>query len=212
MSRLSPPSAKVLLALPLVLLLAACEGDHDRPVADPHDTAPPEAPPPTKAEVAAPPDAPSPNASCSGADARFELRPQPELPAGVAATREAIYRAATACDYPALDELAPADLRFSFGDPGDALESWKDSEARGQAVLQAMAEVLTLTPERQDDLWVWPAFFIRPVEEWSESDHREAVLLLGAERAAAEVSYGAYLGYRVGIASDGTWRYFIAGD
>lgn len=198
-----PQRPNVLFALALGLLLATCGGEAERPIYESSEVAASALPPATGSAGAE---------TCTGPAARWELRPQPELPPQVAATREAIYRAANRCDFATLDELAPADLRFSFGDSGDAIESWKASEANGQPVLGAMAEVLTLTPGRQAGLWVWPAFFIRPVEEWSESDHREAVRLLGEERAAAEISYGAYLGYRVGIAEDGTWRYFIAGD
>ena len=45
--------------------------------------------------------------ACSAAAVAADLDEQAELPARVAATRAAIYEAATACDYAALDELVP---------------------------------------------------------------------------------------------------------
>lgn len=148
---------------------------------------------------------------CSASTLAGDLPAQPELPPAVAASRRAIFAAATACDLAALDELAPPDLSYSFGGSGDAVGSWREAEARGEPVLRWMAAVLRATPAEQDGLWVWPGFFLRPVAEWTAGERREAGRLLGDELDPATLS-GDYLGYRLGIAADGTWRYFIAGD
>lgn len=148
---------------------------------------------------------------CSAATVAGDLPAQPELPPAVAATRRAIFAAATACDLAALDELAPADLSYSFGDSGDPVGSWREAEARGEPVLRRMARVLRATPAEQDGLWVWPAFFLRPVAEWTAAERREAERLIGEDLELLTGS-GDYLGHRLGIAADGTWRYFVAGD
>lgn len=214
---------KTLVVLALLLLLAGCDAE---PPADgragpagPSATAAPPAPaggdesgtgagappagePPPRGERAA---------ACSAAAVAADLPAQPELPPAVAATRRAIFVAATGCDFAALDELAPSGLSYSFGAEGDAVGHWREAEARGEPVLRRMAEVLRAAPAEEDGLWVWPAFFLRPVAEWSAADRRQAERLLGEELDFLTGS-GAYLGYRLGIAADGTWQYFVAGD
>jgi hypothetical protein len=164
-------------------------------------------------EAVTPGDAPTVEAAtaCSASHVAGDLRVQSELPPAVAATRRAIFAAATSCDLDALGELAPADLSYSFGGSGDAVGSWREAEGRGEPVLRWMTEVLRATPAEQDGLWVWPGFFLRPVAEWTAEERREAERLLGEDLELATGS-GAYLGYRLGIAADGTWRYFVAGD
>lgn len=150
-------------------------------------------------------------AACSAATVAGDLPAQPELPPAVAATRRAIFAAATACDFAALDRLAPPELRYSFGENVDAIAAWREEEERGEPVLRRMAEVLRAAPDEQHGLWTWPGFFLRTVEEWTPEDRREAERLLGDDLDFL-TSSGAYLGYRVGIAADGTWQYFVAGD
>lgn len=150
--------------------------------------------------------------ACSGVSVAGELPEQDELPAAVAATRAAIFEAAVTCDYAALDGLAPPELRYTFGENVDALAAWRRDEDRGEPVLRPMAEVLQLTPAHEHRLWTWPAFFTRTVAEWSTADRREAERLLGREELRQVLGMEAYLGYRLGIADDGTWQYFVAGD
>lgn len=186
------------VAVVLAVVLAACASE------------PPVAGPPPRG--AAPGEAtPRPSVECSASTVTADLPTQPELPPAVAATRRAIFAAATACDLDALDELAPADLSYSFGDAGDPVAHWRQAEARREPVLRRMAEVLRATPAEQDGLWVWPAFFLRPVAEWTAADRQEAERLLADDLDLATAS-GDYLGHRLGIAADGTWRYFVAGD
>ena len=92
------------------------------------------------------------------------------------------------------------------------MDYWRAAEERGDPLLRRMAKLPALTPTHQHGLWAWPAFFTRPVEEWTAADHREARRLLGEDGVATQTASGAYLGYRLGIADGGTWQYFIAGD
>jgi hypothetical protein len=212
----------LLAALLLALLLVACgagtpdparvePGDH---VAGGDETVGATTPPATATPPAAGTgiEGPAvPAADCSAAAVSGDLPAQPELPPAVAATRRAIFAAATACDFAALDRLAPPELRYSFGENVDAIAAWRDEEERGEPVLRRMAEVLRAAPDEQHGLWTWPGFFLRTVEEWTPEDRREAERLLGDDLDFLTGS-GAYLGYRVGIAADGTWQYFVAGD
>jgi hypothetical protein len=152
-----------------------------------------------------------PATDCSAAAVSGDLPAQPELPPAVAATRRAIFAAATTCDFAALDRLAPPELRYSFGEHVDAIAAWREDEERGEPVLRRMAEVLRAAPDESHGLWTWPGFFLRPVDEWTPEDRREAERVLGDDLDFLTGS-GAYLGYRVGIAADGTWQYFVAGD
>lgn len=196
-------------ALTFVFLIAGCSTEPPaagpaRPADSPADAGP-------SAPTAGEPRQEEARTDCSAATVADHLPAQPELPPAVAATREAIFAAATACDFAALDALAPPDLRYTFGDHGDAVASWREAEERGEPVLRWLAELLRATPANDHGLWVWPAFFTRTVAEWSPDDRRQVERLLG-EDVESLTGSGAYLGYRVGIADDGTWRYFIAGD
>jgi hypothetical protein len=198
-----------LLTFPFVLLIAGCgtespSGGPPRPADAPASASPP-------APAASEPRPEEMSTGCSAATVADPLPAQPELPPAVAATRQAIFAAATACDFAALDDLAPPTLRYSFGENVDAVAAWRAAEARGEPVLRCMAAVLTAEPAHEHGRWVWPGFFVRPVAEWSAGDRSEAERLLGEDFAALTGS-GAYLGYRVGVAEDGTWTYFVAGD
>lgn len=197
-------------AIAFVLLIGGC-GTEPPAAAPPRPSdAPASATPPAPAAASEPRPAEA-RAICSAATLPGDLPAQPELPPAVAATRQAIFAAATACDFTALDDLAPPTLRYSFGENVDAVAAWRAAEARGEPVLRWMAAVLAAEPAHEHGLWVWPGFFLRPVAEWSAADRREAERLLGEDFAALTGS-GAYLGYRVGVAEDGTWQYFVAGD
>ncbi len=118
-------------------------------------------------------------------------RPSTEagLPEAVAETRLALVRAATACDYRALAVLASTGTEgftFSFGGGDDPALFWWQEELSGFGPLQTLVRILE-TPYAvvgQGDVYVWPEAFVT----------------------------GGYFGYRVGIAQDGEWLYFVAGD
>jgi hypothetical protein len=166
--------------------------------------------PPAAGGTAAP--TATPPATCSAAGGSGPLAAQPRLPAAVARTREAIHAAATACDFETLGALAGTTLHYSFGAHGDPVGSWRAAEARGEPVLRHMAELLSLAPGQAGDLWVWPGFFLVPAAEWTAAQREEADRLLAGADVPLVDDQGQYLGWRLGIAGDGGWRYFVAGD
>lgn len=137
------------------------------------------------------------------------------LPSAVADLRDFLLDAALRCDEPllrtAIDESSM--FTYSFGGGDDALAHWAALEVAGEAPWMRMVDVLGTTPALADggDLWVWPAVTTGRPEtrtpellaelDWVDDGIRESV-------AAGED----YLGWRIGISTDGEWRFFVMGD
>lgn len=138
--------------------------------------------------------------------------PDQDLPAAVAETREQLAALAGSCDYEGLAAIAEADgTRLSFGPDGDPVEYWVSEGRAGDDPLAILAALLTTTPaEDPAGYWAWPAIHADPshTASWAELEP-----ILGAEMVEVLRQAGeGYLGWRVGIAPDGSWGYFVAGD
>ncbi|MGE0151987.1 MAG: hypothetical protein AB7R90_05170 [Reyranellaceae bacterium] len=152
------------------------------------------------------------------AQAQEPRRCPAQLPAPVAAKRDAIVAAAKARDWATLQKLTgPGEFAFSFGDDTDAIAYWRQAAAAGTDVLRMMQAVfamgcVTVTNTR--------GYFFPPAAEieWKR--------LNAAERKAMEALYGKaidewyvegrakgyYVGWRGVIEPDGAWSAFVAGD
>jgi hypothetical protein len=157
--------------------------------------------------------------SCSGQRWETPLLELEGLPAAVAETRRAIWEAATTCDWAALERLIPDEFSFSFAFRGGrlAVAEWQDLEAQGGMPMYYLVELLTRPYRRLEfdagTYYVWPSAFAYP--DWASvpTADREALRpLYGDREFDGFADFGGYVGYRIGIADDGTWRYFIAGD
>ena len=146
-------------------------------------------------------------------------QPQGDLPTEVAVMRTEILDAASACDFDRIGVLAAANsTAYSFGGDSEPFGFWRDAEANGQEPLAAMIQLLNLEPARYDVgegnvFYVWPAVFALP--NWSdatEEQRQELADLFGADELASWDAFGGYVGYRLGITTDGRWTFFIAGD
>ncbi len=139
--------------------------------------------------TAAPTAPPSPTSEPTPTSTPTPIAPvEPEaVPPAVAATATARRQAALAGDWEALRAQLPADGRFtaSFGFPDDPIAYYQQLQAEGTDVLGILADLLT-QPHAVDDgeFHVWPRDYLED----------------------------GYLGWRVGIEADGTWRFFVAGD
>jgi hypothetical protein len=193
---------KLLLALAAALLLAGCQAP--RPAEPPHPNG----------DEPAPSEKPrlDRTATCSGARVEATLTEQPQLPEPVALTRRDIFEAAVACDLDRLGALAGPDLHHSFGESGSPAAYWRRAEEESRPVLRQMAEVLLTTPAEAHGFWIWPAFFTRPMTDWTAADRDEARRLLGETALEEAAELGEYLGYRLAIHPEGRWQYFVAGD
>ena len=134
------------------------------------------------------------------------------LPQAVEDKRSIIFDMAAACDMEGLADMALADgAAFSFGAETDPLRSWIRSARNGFDVMAWIVRLFNSTPAVDGArTYAWPAVHVTNAEEdWQE--------LSGILSAAEFEQYSLYrdsgwLGLRIGIAEDGTWRYVVAGD
>jgi hypothetical protein len=174
------------------------------------------APEPGAGDPAAGPD-PQATGACSAAGAEAEPVAQEGVPEAVARTRADIAAAAAACDIEALAALAGDEFTASFGGEEDLAEHLRREEASGQEPLRILRHLLdtsyAVVDTPQGDQYVWPRAFDH--DRWADvpAPERDALRPVydDVDFHAFE-RFGAYIGYRVGIAEDGTWLFFVAGD
>ena len=150
------------------------------------------------------------------------LRDPTTLPAPVQETRRQLMEAANSGDLEELRVLMQAQPEMpavSFGDPGDPIEYLKalSSDAEGREILAILLEVLEsgfvhVNNDAEGELFVWPYFAQYPLEALTPTQMVELFTLLTAADYEDMKSYGAYTFFRVGIAPDGRWLFFLAGD
>ena len=145
-----------------------------------------------------------------------------KLPAPVARLRDQLMDAARSGD---LDRLKPIiegnDMvpKFSFGDEEDPIAFWKDvsGDGQGREVLAIMLEVLQAgfvrtMRENEPVTYVWPYFAEIPLSGLTPKQEVELYTLVTAQDRRDMEDFGAYNFFRLGIAEDGQWLYFVAGD
>lgn len=157
---------------------------------------------------------------CSARDLPAEPEAQPDLPEAVQETRRQIYLAAVRCDLDRLAQLVPQEgFTYSFGGGDDPAGFWRQAELRGgeDPPMRYLAGLLQRpygTQEVQGTTrYSWPSAFT--YDRWADVPQRdrEALTPLYDEKdLEGFAQFGAYVGYRVVIAADGTWRAFVAGD
>jgi hypothetical protein len=145
-----------------------------------------------------------------------------KLPTPVRRLREQIIEAAASGD---LDKLRPIfeangePPALSFNESDDPVETLRSlsGDAEGREILAILIEVLEAgyvhadagTP---DEMYVWPYFARYPVDALTPPQLVELFKLVFSGDYEDMKTYGAYISYRVGIAPDGTWRFFLVGD
>jgi hypothetical protein len=150
------------------------------------------------------------------------LRGEADLPEPVRATRAALMAAARSGNMEQVRALMEGQAEppsVSFGDPGDPIEYLQSlsGDAEGREILAILLEVLEsgavhVQPEAGEDLYVWPYFAQYPLEALTPQQLVELFTILTAADYQDMRSYGSYTFFRVGIAPDGRWLFFIAGD
>jgi hypothetical protein len=136
------------------------------------------------------------------------------LPAAVAETRAALLEAAKAGDFDAVAALAAPGFRYTFGDPvdGGPAAYWRELERTADVrPLESLATILELPYVLSRGYYVWPwAYTVADARDLSQ--HERALLSpLGGVDTLFAPGTG-YLGWRTGIAPDGSWTYHVAGD
>jgi hypothetical protein len=144
------------------------------------------------------------------------------LPTPVAQTRERILAAARSGDLSqlvAVMQSGGAMPIFSLNDDKDPIPFWKANypDSDGLEVLSITIEILEAgyvhvdqgTPE---DMYVWPYFARMPLKALTLAQKVELFKIITGSDYKDMLDFGAYNFYRLGIAPDGTWQFFVAGD
>jgi hypothetical protein len=135
------------------------------------------------------------------------------LPPPVAETRAQLLATAEAGDHEAVAALAPEDFSYTFGTPaeGGPASYWRELEqTTDEDPLGTLAGLLRLPYTLYQGIYTWPFAFDRELDELTDYERE-----LLSEVVDVDTAYAAgvgYAGWRVGIAPDGTWRFFVAGD
>lgn len=163
----------------------------------------------------------------SGADAPAPdlpvMRDLSKLPEPVRQMRQKIEDAARSGDIEKLRPLlgkgnTATQLAISGheGDPIDYLKSLSGDDA-GREILAILLDVLDTGYVEMDqgtanETYVWPYFFARRLDKLTPAQTVELLRLVTAGDLDEMQSMGHYSFFRVGIAPDGTWSFFVAGD
>jgi hypothetical protein len=138
----------------------------------------------------------------------------PGVPAEVEATRAALLEAAESGDYEELRPLLTDDLRYTFGEPvdGGPIAYWQELErTTDEKPLESLVAILKMPYVLSQGYYVWPwAYALRSSGELSRHE-QEQLAPLGPPSEFFPEAVG-YLGWRAGIAPDGTLAFFVAGD
>jgi hypothetical protein len=147
-----------------------------------------------------------------------------KLPAPVRALRERILAAAKTGDIeqlkPIIDSGAhPPNLGADAKEDKDPIGYLKSisGDSEGREILAILTDVLSAgyvhvdvgTPQ---ELYVWPYFARYPIDQLTPPQLVELFRLLTSSDYEEMKNFGAYLFFRVGIAPDGQWSEFQAGD
>jgi len=155
----------------------------------------------------------------SGVMLGFGVTPQPApngLPKAVEASRAALLAAAESGDYEAVRPLLPADdgFRYTFGGPveGGPIAYWQELErTTGERPLETLAAILRMPYTLSRGYYFWPfAYDVADVNDLTTHERKLLAPLGRLDRLFAEGT--GYLGWRAGIAPDGAWSFFVAGD
>ena len=145
------------------------------------------------------------------------------LPEEVRRMRELILAACRKGDLEALrpllgmgDDATQLSLGEGGEDPIEFLRGISGDES-GQEILAILLEILDagyvhLEAGTPNELYVWPYFFAAPLEKLSAEQRVELFKIVTAGDYEEMKLYGAYNFYRTGIAPDGRWVFFVAGD
>jgi hypothetical protein len=144
------------------------------------------------------------------------------LPPAVARTRERIIAAARTGDLhqivATMEMSDPAPI-FSFTQDKAPIMSWKATfpDSEGVEVLSILLGILDagfvhVDPGTPQEIYLWPYFARMPLKVLTPQQKVELFRIVTGADYKDMVEFGAYSFYRLGIAPDGTWMFFVAGD
>ena len=114
------------------------------------------------------------------------------------------------------NEMMPV---FSFGGDRNPVEFWQSSypDSDGIEILAILIEILEMPFVHADkgtsqEMFVWPYFYAVPLAGLTPEQKVELFRLVTGTDWREMTDFGAYIFFRVGIAPDGVWHFFVAGD
>jgi hypothetical protein len=144
------------------------------------------------------------------------------LPLPVARTRARILEAARSGELEKLaalmqsGEIMPI---FTFGDEKNPLIYWRANypDSGGVEVLAILINILEAGFVRIDEgtpqeKYVWPYFAFTPLKSLTPQQKVALFRIVTGADYKEMNEFGAYIFYRLGIAPDGTWHFFVSGD
>lgn len=148
------------------------------------------------------------------------IRDLSRLPEAVRKKREEILAAARSGDIAKVSALIKENgTAISFTGESDAAEFWKKTfpDSEGLEALATLIEILEMpfvqidkgTPQ---EMFVWPYFHAVQLDKLTPEQRVELFRLVTAYDFREMQKFGSYNFFRAGIAPDGSWRFFVAGD
>jgi hypothetical protein len=144
------------------------------------------------------------------------------LPEAVTRTRARILAAARTGDLAkVLAEMQahPAMPVFSFSEDKDPVAFWKANypDSDGIEVLSILITILRSNFVHVDqgtpqEIYLWPYFARLPLKTLTPEQKVELFAIITGADYKDMIDFGAYSFYRLGIAPDGTWHFFVSGD
>ena len=144
------------------------------------------------------------------------------LPPAVARTRDRILAAARTGDLEKLHAVMKASANrplFAFDRDSDPVGFWKHTfpDSAGVEALAILINVLETAFVHVDvgtpqEIYLWPYFARTPLKSLTAEQKVELFRIVTGADYKDMVEFGAYAFYRVGIAPDGTWHFFVSGD
>jgi len=132
------------------------------------------------------------------------------LPDPVAETHAGLLAAAESGDYEALRPFLHDEFSYTFGLPDEdgPIAYWQMvEEESGESPIEVLARILRMPYTLFGGSYIWPFAYDKQPDELTAYERD----LLGDLTESFGAGSG-YLGWRAGIAPDGTWQFFIAGD
>jgi hypothetical protein len=140
--------------------------------------------------------------------------PDQGLPGAVTAKRDALFRAAAACDFTTLAEIAATDgTSLSFGGEDDLIRSWVFYARHGTDMASLMVRMFNTDPASASSefgvYYAWPAVHLTNSEEdWQALS---GVLTAAEFDLLYRYRENGYAGFRTGIGEDGRWWFAVPG-
>lgn len=115
-----------------------------------------------------------------------------------------------------MNEIPPILSREKTDDP---IAHWMtvSGDGEGREILSILIRLFRAGFVREaagtgDEMFVWPYFAKTPIADLTPAQQVELLTIVTPERFKAMQDSGTYDYYRIGIAHDGTWHYFIDQD